>query len=55
MTTLRGVLQCGLMLQGLKLPQTLLLWTNTAALKYLKNLLPILATLSGALWLIHAL
>jgi hypothetical protein len=48
MTTLRGdisVLQCGLMLQGLQLPWTLLLWTNTAALKYLKTLLTILATL----------
>jgi hypothetical protein len=50
MTTLRGdisVLQCGLMLQGLQLPWTLLLWTSTAALKYLKTLLPILATLHG--------
>jgi hypothetical protein len=45
MTTLRGdisVLQCGHVLQGLKLPQTLLLWTNTAALNYLKTLLTIL-------------
>jgi hypothetical protein len=50
MTTLRGdisVLQWGLMLQGLQLPRTLLLWTSTAALKYLKTLLPILATLHG--------
>jgi hypothetical protein len=48
MTTLRGdisVLQFGLMLQGLQLPWTLLLWTNTAALKYSKTLLPVLVTL----------